>query len=157
MNELRLLPWALSTISTDSVRLPIAVAMAIVGVGGTVRRGGRALATLKQGPFERAKLHTLSPSILPADGLLASRAGLSQNRSMPPTSGSAIGGRSGDGDCGRVGFAAICGSSVPWVPRCVPLPCPMRRYRYADSLSTGRRAGAPGHLIPPSVIFVLGL
>ena len=43
------------------VALPIAVAMAIVGVGGTAGSSGwsTALATLRQGPFERATSYTL--------------------------------------------------------------------------------------------------
>ena len=63
------------------VRLPIAAAMAIVGVGGTAWVAGwpAALATLKQGPFERASSYTLVvvPLFL-LMGYLASRAGLSQ-------------------------------------------------------------------------------
>ena len=76
------------------VRLPIAAAMAIVGVGGTAWMAGwpAALATLKHGPFERASSYTLVvvPLFL-LMGYFASRAGLSQKYSMPPTSGSAIG------------------------------------------------------------------
>jgi len=63
------------------VRLSIAAAMAIVGVGGTTWVAGwpAALATLKQGPFERASSYTLVvvPLFL-LMGYLASRAGLSQ-------------------------------------------------------------------------------
>jgi tripartite ATP-independent transporter DctM subunit len=56
------------------------------------------------------------------------------------------------------GFAAICGSSVATGATMCSVALPeMRRYRYADSLSTGSIAagGTLGILIPPSVIFVL--
>lgn len=56
------------------------------------------------------------------------------------------------------GFAAICGSSVATGATMCSVALPeMRRYHYADSLSTGSIAagGTLGILIPPSIIFVL--
>ena len=145
------------------VRLPIAAAMAIVGVGGTAWVAGwpAALATLKQGPFERASSYTLVvvPLFL-LMGYLASRAGLSQK--LFHAANVWLGHRRGGlamatvGAC--AGFAAICGSSVATGATMCSVALPeMRRYRYADSLSTGSIAagGTLGILIPPSVIFVI--
>lgn len=58
--------------------------------------------------------------------------------------------------CG--GFAAVCGSSVATAATMGRVAMPsMRRYRYADSLSTGSIAagGTLGILIPPSVPLVI--
>ncbi len=58
--------------------------------------------------------------------------------------------------CG--GFAAVCGSSVATAATMARVAMPsMRRYRYADSLSTGAIAagGTLGILIPPSVPMVI--
>ncbi len=145
------------------VRLPIAAAMAIVGVGGTAWIAGwpAALATLKHGPIERASSYTLVvvPLFL-LMGYLASRAGLSQK--LFHAANVWLGHRRGGlamatvGAC--AGFAAICGSSVATGATMCSVALPeMRRYRYADSLSTGSIAagGTLGILIPPSVIFVL--
>jgi C4-dicarboxylate transporter, DctM subunit len=144
-------------------RLPIAAAMAIVGVGGTAWIAGwpAALATLKHGPIERASSYTLVvvPLFL-LMGYIASRAGLSQK--LFHAANVWLGHRRGGlamatvGAC--AGFAAICGSSVATGATMCSVALPeMRRYRYADSLSTGSIAagGTLGILIPPSVIFVL--
>jgi tripartite ATP-independent transporter DctM subunit len=58
--------------------------------------------------------------------------------------------------CG--GFAAVCGSSIATAATMSRVAMPsMRRYRYADSLSTGSIAagGTLGILIPPSVPMVI--
>jgi len=58
--------------------------------------------------------------------------------------------------CG--GFAAVCGSSIATAATMSRVAMPsMRRYRYADSLSTGAIAagGTLGILIPPSVPMVI--
>ena len=59
---------------------------------------------------------------------------------------------------GCAGFGAICGSSVATGATMCSVALPeMRRYRYADSLSTGSIAagGTLGIMIPPSIIFVI--
>ena len=66
------------------LRVPIAVAMALVGVGGTAWLSGwpAALAVLRLGPFERASSYTLV--VIPLFvlmGYLSARAGLSQSMS----------------------------------------------------------------------------
>jgi tripartite ATP-independent transporter DctM subunit len=145
------------------VRLPIAAAMAIVGVLGTAWMAGwpAAWAILRQSPFERASSYTLV--VIPLFvlmGYLAARAGLSQKlfHAANVWLGHWRGGLAMATVGACAGFAAICGSSVATgVTMCsVALP-EMRRYRYADSLSTGSIAagGTLGILIPPSIIFVI--
>jgi tripartite ATP-independent transporter DctM subunit len=145
------------------LRVPIAVAMAIVGVGGTAVLAGwpAALATLKQGPFERATSYTLV--VIPLFvlmGYLSSQAGLSRSlfRAANVWLGHRRGGLAMATVAGCAGFGAICGSSVATGATMCSVALPeMRRYRYADSLSTGSIAagGTLGIMIPPSIIFVL--
>jgi C4-dicarboxylate transporter DctM subunit len=145
------------------VRVPIAVAMAVVGVAGTTWLSGwpAALATLRQGPFERATSYTLV--VIPLFvlmGYLAARSGISQNlfRAANVWLGHWRGGLAMAAVGACAGFAAICGSSVATGATMCSVALPeMRRYRYADSLSTGSIAagGTLGILIPPSIIFVI--
>jgi C4-dicarboxylate transporter DctM subunit len=145
------------------LRVPIAVAMAIVGVGGTAAIAGwpAALATITQGPFERASSYTLA--VIPLFllmGYLASQAGLSRNlfRAANAWLGHLRGGLAMATVAGCAGFGAICGSSVATGATMCSVALPeMRRFRYADSLSTGAIAagGTLGIMIPPSIIFVI--
>ncbi len=145
------------------LRVPIAAAMALVGVGGTAWISGwpAALATVRQGPFERASSYTLV--VIPLFvlmGYLAARAGLSQNlfRAANAWLGHWRGGLAMATVAGCAGFGAICGSSVATGATMCSVALPeMRRYRYADSLSTGSIAagGTLGIMIPPSIIFVI--
>jgi C4-dicarboxylate transporter DctM subunit len=145
------------------LRVPIAVAMAIVGVAGTAAIAGwpAALATLTQGPFERASSYTLV--VIPLFvlmGYLASEAGLSRNlfRAANAWLGHLRGGLAMATVAGCAGFGAICGSSVATGAAMCTVALPeMRRFRYADSLSTGAIAagGTLGIMIPPSIIFVI--
>jgi tripartite ATP-independent transporter DctM subunit len=145
------------------LRVPIAVAMAVVGVAGTtwLSDWSTALATLRQGPFERATSYTLV--VIPLFvlmGYLAARSGISQNlfRAANVWMGHWRGGLAMATVGACAGFAAICGSSVATGATMCSVALPeMRRYRYADSLSTGSIAagGTLGILIPPSIIFVI--
>lgn len=145
------------------LRVPIAVAMAIVGIGGTACIAGwpAALAVVKQSPFERATSYTLVVvPLFVLMGYLAARAGLSQHlfRAANVWLGHWRGGLAMATVGACAGFAAICGSSVATGATMCTVALPeMRRYRYADSLSTGAIAagGTLGILIPPSIIFVL--
>jgi C4-dicarboxylate transporter, DctM subunit len=145
------------------LRVPIAAAMAIVGVAGSAALAGwpAALATLRQGPFERASSYTLVvvPLFL-LMGYVAAEGGLSQNlfRAANVWFGHRRGGLAMATVGACAGFAAICGSSVATGAAMCAVALPeMRRYRYADSLSTGAIAagGTLGIMIPPSIIFVL--
>jgi tripartite ATP-independent transporter DctM subunit len=144
-------------------RLPIAAAMAIVGILGTAWIAGwpAALATVRQGPFERASSYTLL--VIPLFilmGYLSARAGLSQKlfHAANVWLGHWRGGLAMATVGACAGFAAICGSSVATGAAMCSVALPeMRRYRYADSLSTGAIAagGTLGILIPPSIVFVI--
>jgi tripartite ATP-independent transporter DctM subunit len=144
-------------------RVPIAVAMAIVGVGGTAALGGWpvALAVLRQGPFERASSYTLTVvPLFVLMGYLSAESGLSRNlfRAAYAWLGHWRGGLAMATVAGCAGFGAICGSSVATGATMCSVALPeMRRYRYADMLSTGSIAagGTLGIMIPPSIIFVL--
>jgi C4-dicarboxylate transporter DctM subunit len=145
------------------VRTPIAVAMAVSGLAGTVAIAGwsTALATLRQGPFERATSYTLV--VIPLFvlmGFLASQAGLSRSlfHAASVWLGHRRGGLAMATVVGCAGFGAICGSSLATAATICTVALPeMRRYHYADTLSTGSIAagGTLGIMIPPSIIFVL--
>ena len=145
------------------VRTPIAVAMAVSGLAGTVviAGGATALATLRQGPFERATSYTLV--VIPLFvlmGFLSSQAGLSRSlfHAASVWLGHRRGGLAMATVVGCAGFGAICGSSLATAATICTVALPeMRRYHYADTLSTGSIAagGTLGIMIPPSIIFVL--
>jgi C4-dicarboxylate transporter DctM subunit len=145
------------------VRTPIAVAMAVSGVLGTVVISGwsTALATIRQGPFERATSYTLV--VIPLFvmmGYLSSQAGLSRSlfQAANVWLGHLRGGLAMATVVGCAGFGAICGSSLATGATMATVSLPeMRRYKYADSLATGSVAagGTLGIMIPPSIIFVL--
>ena len=145
------------------VRTPIAVAMAVSGLAGTVAISGwsTALATLRQGPFERATSYTLV--VIPLFvlmGFLSAHAGLSRSlfQAANVWVGHLRGGLAMATVIGSAGFGAICGSSLATAATICTVALPeMRRYRYSDTLSTGSIAagGTLGIMIPPSIIFVL--
>jgi C4-dicarboxylate transporter DctM subunit len=145
------------------LRTPIAVAMAVSGLAGTVAISGvsTALATLRQGPFERATSYTLL--VIPLFvlmGFLASQAGLSRSlfQAANVWLGHLRGGLAMATVVGCAGFGAICGSSLATAATICTVALPeMRRHHYSDTLSTGAIAagGTLGIMIPPSIIFVL--
>jgi C4-dicarboxylate transporter DctM subunit len=145
------------------LRTPIAVAMIVSGLAGTTAISGwsTALATLRQGPFERATSYTLV--VIPLFvlmGYLASQSGLSASlfRAANVWLGHLRGGLAMATVVGCAGFGAICGSSLATSATMATVALPeMKRYRYADTLATGSVAagGTLGIMIPPSIIFVL--
>ncbi len=145
------------------VRVPVAASMAITGILGTAALAGwpAALATIRQGPFERASSYTLV--VIPLFvlmGYIAAEAGLSQGlfRAANVWLGHWRGGLAMATVGACAGFGAICGSSIATGAAMCTVALPeMRRFRYADSLSTGAIAagGTLGIMIPPSIIFVL--
>jgi tripartite ATP-independent transporter DctM subunit len=145
------------------LRTPIAVAMIVSGLAGTTAISGwsTALATLKQGPFERATSYTLV--VIPLFvlmGYLSSQSGLSASlfRAANVWLGHLRGGLAMATVVGCAGFGAICGSSLATSATIATVALPeMKRYRYADTLATGSVAagGTLGIMIPPSIIFVL--
>ena len=146
-----------------ALRMPVGLAMFVCGTGGYVMIVGWApfLAYIKTTPYFLFSNYTLS--VIPLFilmGAFAERIGLSQ--ALFTAANVFVGHRRGGmamaaiGAC--AGFGAICGSSVATTATMGRAAFPqLRRYGYADSLSTGTLAagGTLGILIPPSVILII--
>lgn len=145
------------------LRIPVAVAMIVVGVGGYVSIAGWAplLNYVKTSAYWRFANYDLS--IIPMFLLMsqfAGKAGLS--RALFASANTFLGHRRGGvamaaiGGC--AGFGAICGSSLATAATMAQVALPeLKRFRYSDSLATGALAagGTLGILIPPSVVLVI--
>ncbi len=146
-----------------AMRVPIAIAMAAVGiVGGALINGWTSLAfVLGSQPFATVFPYTLS--VIPLFvmmGVFAAHAGLS--RSLYQAIYSLIGHWRGGLALATLGacaiFGAICGSSLATAATMSRVAVPeMRRHGYDDRLSAGTLAagGTLGILIPPSIIMVI--
>lgn len=145
------------------VRVPIGVAMALVGVGGFASIVGinPALNLLAQSPIRTVTDFNLS--LIPffiLMGVLATNSGMSKElfRAGQAWLGHFKGGMalSTIGAC--AGFAAICGSSVATAATMTKIALPeMRKAGYRDDVATGVVAagGTLGILIPPSVVLAV--
>ncbi len=145
------------------LRVPIAFAMAAVGVAGFgfLVHWTAALSLIGQVTFGTALAYELS--VLPLFilmGNFVNRAGLSEE--LYAASHAFLGHRRGGLAMATIvacgGFSAICGSSLATAATMSKVAMPsMRRYGYADSLATGAIAagGTLGILIPPSIILVI--
>ena len=145
------------------LRVPIGVAMGLVGVGGFAAVTGAkpALNLLAQSPIRTVTDFnlTLIPFFV-LMGVLATNSGMSRELFRagrhwfgPLKGGMAI---STIGAC--AGFAAICGSSVATAATMTKIALPeMKRAGYPDDVSTGVIAagGTLGILIPPSVVLAV--
>lgn len=145
------------------LRVPVAVAMGLVGTLGyaIVDGGAAALNRLGNTPFELAEGYSLSvvPLFL-LMGAIASRSGMSQD--LFRAAHGLFAGRRGTvamaavGAC--AGFGAICGSSLATAATMSRIAIPeMRRLGYDERLAAGAVAsgGTLGILIPPSVILII--
>lgn len=146
------------------LRIPIAVAMLLVGIGAYVILAGGwgpVLNTLKTSAYWRFSNYDLSvvPFFL-LMGQFATKAGLS--KALFDAANAWLGHRRGGiamaaiGGC--AGFGAICGSSLATAATMGQVSLPeLRRHNYSGSLATGALAagGTLGILIPPSVILVI--
>ena len=145
------------------LRMPIAVAMLLVGIGAyvVIAGWGPVLNTLKTSAYWRFSNYDLSvvPFFL-LMGQFATKAGLS--KALFDAANAWLGHRRGGiamaaiGGC--AGFGAICGSSLATAATMGQVSLPeLRRHNYAGSLATGALAagGTLGILIPPSVILVI--
>jgi len=144
-------------------RVPVAIAMGIVGTLGYAALDGwtRALLVLGQTPFDLASGYALS--VLPLFilmGVVAGHSGLS--RELFQAANALFSGRRGTlamatiGAC--AGLGAVSGSSLAIAATMSKIAVPeMRRLGYDDRLATGAvaSAGTLGILIPPSVMLVL--
>ncbi|MFN2644363.1 MAG: TRAP transporter large permease [Burkholderiales bacterium] len=147
------------------LRIPIAVAMALVGVVGYAYMRdwswSGALAMAQTKVFETGRNYTLS--VVPLFilmGNFVTRAGMSQElfRAAYAFIGHLRGGLAMATIVGCAGFGAICGSSIATAATFAKVAYPsMKRFGYADYLSTGSIAagGTLGILIPPSTIMVI--
>ena len=146
-----------------AVRVPIGVAMGIVGVGGFASVVGLkpALNLLAQSPISAITDFnlTLIPFFI-LMGVLATNSGMSAE--LFRAGRAWLGGFKGGlglasvGACG--GFAAICGSSVATAATMTKIAYPeMKKAGYSDTAATGIIAagGTLGILIPPSVVLAI--
>lgn len=146
------------------LRLPIALAMLLVGFGGTWLVMGTPFVMMNQ--FKTLIFGTYSSyslSIIPLFLLMGQFATLSgMSASLFRAAGAFLGHRRGGvamtaiGAC--AGFGAICGSSLATAATMGQIALPeLRRHGYPGSLATGTLAagGTLGILIPPSVILVI--
>jgi tripartite ATP-independent transporter DctM subunit len=152
-----------SMILLIGLRMPIGMAMLVVGIGGYVSlsSGVNFLNYIKTTPYFLFANYTLT--VIPLFvlmGALAEQSGLA--RDLFTAARSCLGHRKGGlamaviGAC--TGFGAICGSSVATTATFGRSALPeLTRYGYAGSLATGTIAagGTLGILIPPSVVLVV--
>jgi tripartite ATP-independent transporter DctM subunit len=147
------------------LRIPIAIAMGIVGLLGLAYMRdwnfAPALAMVETQIYETGRNYTLS--VIPLFilmGNLITRAGMSEElfRAANTWIGHRRGGLAMATVCACAGFGSVCGSSVATAATmakvCYP---PMKALGYSDHLSTGAIAsgGTLGILIPPSTLMVI--
>src|SRR6184192_2817705 len=147
------------------VRVPIALAMGIVGIVGYAYMRdwswGAALATAQTKIYETGRNYTLS--VVPLFilmGNFVTRAGMSQELFCTAYAfiGHLRGGLAMATIVGCAGFGAICGSSIATAATFAKVAYPsMKQFGYSDRLATGAIAagGTLGILIPPSTIMVI--
>ncbi|MHA7777674.1 TRAP transporter large permease [Roseibium sp. M-1] len=145
------------------LRVPIAIAMIIVGTAGfaALRNWNAALNLLGNAAFETGLSFTLS--VIPLFilmGNLLTISGVSQ--SLFSTAHHLLHRMRGGLAMATIvacgGFSAVCGSSLATAATMSKVSMPsMRKAGYADSLATGSIAagGTLGILIPPSVILII--
>ncbi|MEP0943323.1 MAG: TRAP transporter large permease [Rhizobiaceae bacterium] len=146
------------------LRMPIGLAMLVVGLGGTAWVSGGSivvLARLKSETFSTFSSYSLS--IVPLFLLMGQFATLGgMSTSLFKAAESWLGHRKGGvamaavGAC--AGFGSICGSSLATAATMGQVAMPeLRRYGYSGGLSTATLAagGTLGILIPPSVVLVI--
>lgn len=145
------------------LRLPVAIAMGVVGVVGvTITNGWNAAGfMLGRAAFDAAFPYSLS--IVPlfvAMGVFAAHAGLS--RALYSFVAAFIGHLRGGLAMATIGacaiFGAICGSGIATAATMGRVALPeMRRLGYSDSLAAASVAagGTLGVMIPPSILFLI--
>jgi C4-dicarboxylate transporter DctM subunit len=147
------------------LRLPIALAMGVVGIVGYAYMRdwswSAAFATAQTKIYETGRNYTLS--VIPLFILMGSfvtRAGMSRElfHTAYAFIGHLRGGLAMATIVGCAGFGAICGSSIATAATFAKVAYPsMKQFGYSDELATGAIAagGTLGILIPPSTIMVI--
>jgi len=146
-----------------ALRIPVGVAMILVGMGGYASLAGwmPLLNYMKAAPYYRFSTYDLS--VVPMFLLMsqfATKAGLSSAlfKSANAYLGHKKGGVAMAAVGGCAGFGAICGSSLATAATMAQVALPeLKRYNYSGALATGALAagGTLGILIPPSVVLVI--
>lgn len=146
-----------------AVRVPIAIAMLLVGMGGLGLVGGQHVMLSKLNTQMFYQFMTYDLSVIPMFMLMGSfvmRAGFSS--ALFRCANAFIGHRRGGmamatiGAC--AGFGAVCGSSLATAATMAKVTLPeLRAQGYSNELSTGTLAagGSLGILIPPSLVLVI--
>ncbi len=145
------------------LRVPVAVAMGLVGAAGLYLTGGIATVgfVLGAAPFEAVFPYSLSVvPLFVAMGVFAARAGLSAAlfRAVDAFVGRFRGGLALATVGACAAFGAICGSSLATAATMARVAYPeMARRGYAPSLAAAAIAagGTLGVLIPPSILLVI--
>ncbi len=144
-------------------RVPVAVAMMTVGIGGYISISGWAVLLNLAKTTTYAAFYNYDLSVIPMFLLMsqfAGKAGLS--RALFNSANTFLGHRRGGvamaavGGC--AGFGAICGSSLATAATMAQVALPeLKRYNYSGALATGALAagGTLGILIPPSLVLVI--
>src|SRR5678816_4274012 len=147
------------------LRMPIALAMGVVGIVGYAYMRDwswtAAFATAQTKIYETGRNYTLS--VIPLFilmGNFVTRAGMSRElfRTAYAFIGHLRGGLAMATIVGCAGFGAICGSSIATAATFAKVAYPsMKKFGYSDALATGSIAagGTLGILIPPSTIMVI--
>lgn len=145
------------------LRIPIAVAMGVVGFFGFGYLVGWKQSATMLAIVTKDSTMTYSMVVIPLFVLMGNIvAGTGISRELYRSAQAFLGHRKGGLAMATVvacgGFASICGSSVATVVTMGKVAMPsMRQYNYADTISTGSiAAGATlGIIIPPSVMMVI--
>ena len=155
----------MAMLALSFVRIPIAFAMAIVGVVGyAYMRDWNftvAFAVVQTNVYETGRNYTLS--VVPLFilmGTFVARAGIAQElfRAAYAFIGHLRGGLAMATIIACAGFGSICGSSIATAATMAKVAYPsMKRFRYSDRLAAGAIAagGTLGIMIPPSTLMVI--
>ena len=145
------------------IRIPVAIGLILVGVGGYALVDGWHVATIVAGevPYELAAGYSLSVvPLFVLMGAVAARSNMAQE--LFDSAHALFSGRRGGLAMATVGacaaFGSICGSSLATAATMTRVSVPeMLRHAYANTLATGSvvAGGTLGILIPPSVILVI--
>ncbi|MDJ1006994.1 MAG: TRAP transporter large permease [Paracoccaceae bacterium] len=146
-----------------AIRMPIGVAMMLVGAGGIAVLNSSTAALNNLGSFAYSYSAVYTLSVIPLFvlmGAFASVSGMGQD--MYRTAYAWVGHRRGGLAAATImacaGFAALSGSSIAAAATMGKVSLPeMERYRYDPKLATGSIAagGTLGILIPPSTVLIV--
>jgi C4-dicarboxylate transporter DctM subunit len=153
----------ISLMALLAIRIPIGVAMLLVGIAGYLEIAGKAalLSYLKTEVYYRFSTFDLSVApLFIMMGQFAAKAGLSQAlfTAAHRWLGHFRGGVAMASIGGCAGFGAISGSSLATAAIMGQVALPeLKRFKYSGSLATGCLAagGTLGILIPPSLILII--